>query len=123
MGRIVRTAPLVMLALACLLLSGAHGASFEELALEHGDAGREFRQAEIGGKLVYFHQRMLGEAIVEKDFIVYQLDIQTGELLARSSPSSTWSHRSPTCSASTPRPQIRAGSSALSPTEERRPSA
>jgi hypothetical protein len=83
MKRIVRTAPLVVLALACLLLSGAHAATFEELALEHGDAGREFRQAEIGGKLVYFHQRMLGPASVEKDFIVYQLDPDTGELLAR----------------------------------------
>ena len=83
MKRIVRTAPLLMLALACLLLSGAHAATFEELALEHGDAGREFRQAEIGGKLVYFHQRMLGEATVEKDFIVYQLDSDTGEFLAR----------------------------------------
>ena len=83
MKRIVRTAPLVVLALACLLLSGAHAATFEELALEHGDAGKEFRQAEIGGKLVYFHQRMLGLASVEKDFIVYQLDPDTGELLAR----------------------------------------
>jgi hypothetical protein len=83
MKRIVRTAPLVLLALACLLLSGAHAATFEELAMEHGDAGKEFRQAEIGGKLVYFHQRMLGLASVEKDFIVYQLDPDTGELLAR----------------------------------------
>ncbi len=73
----------VSLALVCLFLSGALAVTFEELAIEHGDAGKEFRRAEVSGKLVYFHQRMLGEARVEKDFIVYQLDPDTGELLAR----------------------------------------
>ena len=32
---------------------------------------------------VYYHQRMDGEALVEYDFIVYQFDGRTEELLAR----------------------------------------
>ena len=39
-----------------------------------------------GGRLlVYFHQRTLGPAIVEQDYIVYQFSNLTGELLARKS--------------------------------------
>ena len=45
-----------------------------------------FEEVRISEKLlVYFHQRMLGEALVEKDFIVYQFDPRNGELLARKS--------------------------------------
>ena len=44
---------------------------------------REFRKLEIGDKIVFFHQRMVGDAYVEKDFIVYQFDGESGELLAR----------------------------------------
>ena len=43
-----------------------------------------FEEIEVGeGLVVYFHQRTLGEALVEKDYIVYQFDTATGELRAR----------------------------------------
>jgi hypothetical protein len=38
---------------------------------------------EIGDRLVYFHQRMLGDATVQGDFIVYQYDLETGQLIER----------------------------------------
>ncbi|MFH1416781.1 MAG: PepSY domain-containing protein, partial [Planctomycetota bacterium] len=57
----------------------------EDILEQHGDVGRQFEEIEIGPRLVYFHQRMMGEAIVEKDYIVYQLDRDSGELLARKS--------------------------------------
>ena len=43
----------------------------------------QFEQIEIGDKTVYFYQRRIGEVIVEKDFIVYQFDTNTGELLTK----------------------------------------
>ena len=46
---------------------------------ETGDL--EFVRVEVGAKIVYYHQRMIDEAIVEKDFIVYQFDKATGDLL------------------------------------------
>ncbi|MCK5058405.1 MAG: hypothetical protein KAT34_17255 [Candidatus Aminicenantes bacterium] len=42
---------------------------------------REFERYEIGRMIVYFHQRSLKGAVVEKDFTVYQFDMQTEELL------------------------------------------
>jgi hypothetical protein len=56
-----------------------------DLFEEYGDGGRHFEKIEIGHMLVYFHQRTIGGATVEKDYIVYQLDKDTGELLARKS--------------------------------------
>ena len=40
----------------------------------HDTSGREFKRVEIGDRTVYFHQRTVNGAIVEKDFIVYQFD-------------------------------------------------
>jgi hypothetical protein len=44
---------------------------------------RQFQEYEVGDKVVYFYQRMLDGAIVEKDFISYQFDGKTGTLLAK----------------------------------------
>jgi hypothetical protein len=44
-----------------------------------------FEELEIGNQRVLFHQRMIGSATVEKDYIVYQMDQTTGELRARKS--------------------------------------
>ncbi len=41
----------------------------------------EWQRDEIGRRVVFFQQRKIGQAIVEKDFINYQFDQQTGELL------------------------------------------
>lgn len=46
-------------------------------------SNREFIKIKIGNKIVYFHQRMIDEAIVEKDFIVYQFDRYSRELIEK----------------------------------------
>ncbi len=58
-------------------------ASIAELMEQYGDADRHFEELTIGDKLVYYHQRTIGDAVVEKDQIVYQLDPTSRELLAR----------------------------------------
>jgi hypothetical protein len=81
----IRFLPAVLLAV--LMLSAALPASSAPVDLfeRYGDAGLPFEMLEIGGMHVYFHQRMIGDAVVEKDRIVYQLDAETGEFLARKS--------------------------------------
>lgn len=45
---------------------------------------REFTEVEIGDRfIVYYHPRMIGEATIEKDLIVYRFDAGTGELLEK----------------------------------------
>ncbi len=48
---------------------------------EEQQGGRRFTEIEIGDRTVYFHQRMIGEAQVERDFIVYQFEKDSGELI------------------------------------------
>jgi len=77
---------LVPVVLSVLLVQSAvQAAPPLELLERHGDAGREFEEVVIGDKLVYYHVRMIGEALVEKNHIVYQLDAETGDFLARKS--------------------------------------
>jgi hypothetical protein len=42
---------------------------------------RVFKRVQINNIVTYFHRRKIGEAIVEKDFIRYQFDADTGELI------------------------------------------
>jgi hypothetical protein len=75
---------------ACLLviLLLSHAVVFAEgvTLKEYGEGDKQFEIIEIGDKMVvFYHQRMLGDAIVEKDYIVYQFDRATGELLDRKS--------------------------------------
>ena len=51
------------------------------LLAEYESGDRLFQRGEFGGKVVYFHQRTIGEATVEMDQIVYQFDGESGELL------------------------------------------
>ncbi len=44
---------------------------------------RVFKRLEIGRIVSYFHQRRIGEAVVEKDFIRYQFDLDTGGLIEK----------------------------------------
>ena len=74
-----------VLSLASFLLVSATAAAPPGLLERYGDGGRHFAEVEIGYMLVYYHQRALGQATVEKDYIVYQLDRETGKLLARKS--------------------------------------
>ncbi|MCK4414387.1 MAG: hypothetical protein KAY32_12665 [Candidatus Eisenbacteria sp.] len=64
-------------------LALASGYGFLDGMKVEGLAFEEIRVSE--STVVYFHQRALGEAMVEKDYIVYQFDIEGGELLARKS--------------------------------------
>jgi hypothetical protein len=56
-------------------------ASQEPLLRDHENTDREFHKLQIGDTVSYFHQRMIGEALVERDFIRYQFDVRTGELI------------------------------------------
>jgi hypothetical protein len=54
-----------------------------ESPLDKYESGeRNFSEFEIGNLRVYWHQRMIDEAFVEKDFIVYQFDKASEELVA-----------------------------------------
>ena len=53
----------------------------DDLLAKYETPDKEFKRFEIGDMIVYFHQRMIDDAIVEKDFIVYQFDKDTKELL------------------------------------------
>jgi hypothetical protein len=50
-------------------------------AYETGD--KQFKRYDIGDKTVYWHQRMVGDAIVEGDYIRYQFDRDSGALLTK----------------------------------------
>lgn len=45
------------------------------------DDPSEFKEFEIGRKIVYWHQRTIGEAIVELDFILFHFDRETRQLI------------------------------------------
>ncbi len=88
-GSIMRAISRTMLA-GCFLISalglGRWSLSFAGVPLNgYEPPERLFEETVIGDKLVYFHQRMIGQAVVEKDYIVYQFKRSTGELLARKS--------------------------------------
>jgi hypothetical protein len=53
----------------------------DDLLAPYETGDRKFVRREIGDKIVYFHQRTIGDAIVEKDFIVYQFHKDTKQLL------------------------------------------
>ena len=55
--------------------------TYDDLLAKYETHDKQFKRVEIGGMIVYFHQRMIDEAIVEKDFIVYQFDKDTKEFL------------------------------------------
>ncbi len=55
----------------------------DAMLAQHEQSNREFKKLVIGDFISYFHQRMIGEAIVEFDFIRYTFDRETGELLEK----------------------------------------
>jgi hypothetical protein len=52
----------------------------EEWIQAHGP-DLEYKRVEVGNRVVYYHQRTLGQAIVEKDFINYQFDAKSNKFL------------------------------------------
>ena len=66
-----------------IFLTAPACASARDLLRGLEPAERQFEEYEVGDKVVYFYQRMLDGAVVEKDFISYQFDSKTGSLLAK----------------------------------------
>ncbi|MFZ1946931.1 MAG: hypothetical protein WAW06_05245 [bacterium] len=80
-----RYALLLIPALASLFVPGiawAGSAPAASALLDLEPADRHFERYEIGERLVYFHERVVGGALVEGDFINYQFDALTGELVS-----------------------------------------
>jgi hypothetical protein len=83
--KIVGVNTIIMLVIlgACMLAAGQAGA--QDLLGRHDSSDLSFVEAEFGSKRVYYHQRMIGRALVENDFIIYQFDKGTDQLLDRKS--------------------------------------
>ena len=65
-----------------LLILGLNGGLLaDELLRQYEPNHEQFERLEIGDKIVYFQQRMIDNAIVEKDFNVYQFNKYTKKLL------------------------------------------
>jgi|GEM_PF-1503955 len=76
-GRVTALSVSTLLLLFCALeVLGS-----EDILGSYETGDREFREYESGDRLVYYHLRMLDEAIVEKDYIVYQFDKDTQDLV------------------------------------------
>jgi len=70
--------PLIYLILLCPVMCAGAPSPLSQ----YEDGQLEFREYSSGNLLVYYHQRKLGEAIVENDFIVYQFDAATEKLIS-----------------------------------------
>ena len=58
-----------------------HGADSSSPPLFDGMMDLPYKSFEIGNMVVYFYQRMIDEAYVEGDYVVYQFDKDSGQLL------------------------------------------
>jgi hypothetical protein len=82
----VRPALVFVLSLALILMAGsAFGDAQTRIIREQEPEGREFEVLDIGPLTVHFHQRAIGYATVQGDYIVYQFDRETDQLIARKS--------------------------------------
>ena len=68
---------------AAVLLGAAQPGQTENLLERYEPGDASFRSIEVDGDVIYFKQRMVGEAIVEKDMALYRFDRVSGELLDR----------------------------------------
>jgi hypothetical protein len=71
------------LVLLMLVFCVGHALAAEGLLSAYESGGREFKKGEFGDKVVYYHQRMIGAAVVEKDRIVYKFDKSSGDLIRK----------------------------------------
>jgi hypothetical protein len=78
------TAKVTALSLLVMLLvfSAPEAAGGVDILSRYETGDRTFEEYESGNLLVYYHLRMLDGAIVEKDYIVYQFDKETEDLVA-----------------------------------------
>jgi hypothetical protein len=75
-----RSSPILLF---LLVIAVAFPASADDLLDKYEPVERSFERSEIADKTVYFHQRMIDDAVVEKDHILYQFDRNTEELILR----------------------------------------
>ena len=71
----------LVLVISVLSVWIAVAAGSDDLLEEYETSDREFKSVGIGDMTVYWHQRMIDDAIVEGDYIVYQFDKKTKELI------------------------------------------
>ncbi|MFH1313699.1 MAG: HYR domain-containing protein [Candidatus Eisenbacteria bacterium] len=70
--------------LVTILMAGStFSRNAEDYVNDNEPEDRDFQQMEIGDLLVYFHQRMVRHVTVMGDYIVYQFDKETEDLVAR----------------------------------------
>ena len=81
-GLIAILATLVCLVSVLPALAESGPATPEPLAA-YETGGRDFTRVEIGNRTVYWHQRMIGDAVVEGDYITYQFRRGTSDLIAK----------------------------------------
>ena len=79
----VLLALLAAIGLSSSIRAGTVTGSLDTLLGKHERSDKAFIRMQIGNTVSYFHQRTIGEAIVEKDFIRYQFDVTTGELIEK----------------------------------------
>ena len=72
----------IALVIGMLIGSGGLAIGVELIDSYEPDPGK-FERIEYGDKIIYNYRRMIGEAIVEKDAIVYQFDKDTEELIEK----------------------------------------
>jgi hypothetical protein len=73
----VLTASIIILQSACMSYNN------DNLLAPYERSGRQFEKYELGDKIIYFYQRKIGDAVVEGDYINYQFDKNTKQLLAK----------------------------------------
>ena len=56
-------------------------AASDNLLGKYEKSNRKFKRVEIGNNIVYFHQRKIDGVAVEKDFIIYKFDKNTGKFI------------------------------------------
>jgi hypothetical protein len=72
---------LVLVALLSLAAGRGRAQPLPDELGAYEDGSRAFLSLDVGDHLrVYWHQRMIGQAIVEKDRVIYQFDRRNGEL-------------------------------------------
>jgi hypothetical protein len=74
-----------LILLSLMAVAVAFPAWADDLIGKYESGERSFEREVIGEKTVYFHQRMIDDAIVEKDHILYQFDKDTDEFLLKRS--------------------------------------
>jgi hypothetical protein len=80
MARKIIMGSLMLFFVLALIMSTSAYAAIDELLAQYETGDKEFVKKEIADAIVFHHQRMIDEAIVEGDQIIYLFDKETKEL-------------------------------------------